>query len=155
MLLKTWTAQRSNQSILKEINREYLLEGLMLKMKLHFGHLMWRADSLEETLILGTIEGKRRRGQQKMRWLDNITDSMDMDLSKLWEIVEDGGAWRAAVLGVAKNRTWLSSRLNNSKEGCFWLFCYWFLVWLTVVENVIGIYFCWNIFRPAFCPAFC
>ena len=88
-----WTAGRSNQSILKEINPEYSLEGLMLKLKLqYFGHLMQRADSLEKTLMLGKIEGNRRRGQQRMRWLDRSTDSMNMNLSKFWEIVEDGGA---------------------------------------------------------------
>ena len=101
-----WTARRSNQSILKEINPEYSLEGLMLKLKLQsFGHLMQRADLLEKILMLGKIEGKRRRGQQRMRWLDNITDSMDMSLSKLWEIVENRGAWHSAVHRVTKSWT--------------------------------------------------
>ena len=104
-----WTARRSNQSMLKEINPEYSLEGLMLKLKLqYYGHLIETADSLEKTLMLGKIEGKRRIGQQKMRWMDVITDQMDLNLGELWEMVRDREAWHAAICGVTKSRVQLS-----------------------------------------------
>ena len=138
LLRVTWTTKISNQSILKEISPGCSMEGLMLNLNLqYFGHLMWRVDSLEKTLMLGGIGGRRRRGRQRMRWLDGITDSMDVSLSELWEMVMDGEAWRAVIHGVPKSRTRLSNWTELKSNWIPRLECEFPVTWWTTTFSSV------------------